>query len=323
MIDYTTLKHSSDGIPTWDALLGVVLKLANEKQKWTTKDITTATVKELNLPDELREKELDSGNEALKRAGFALSALKVAGYLRSDKRAEYEITELGKKAWDKYKLNLSRTVVQNEPLYKAHVDEVKKAKSEDADNNTDNNIENDVDIDVDEPQTLSNENSIQEWFNLKTEETKDHLLAELTKMNPYAFETLMVNLLNRMGYKGSNGQSIVTQKSKDNGIDGVIYQDALGLQKVYLQVKRYAAGNSVGSPEITSFSGAVNLKHMDRGVFITTSTFTSDAYEAAKGLNIVTIDGDALTNLMIQYRVGVEEAKTYYLYRINKDDFTE
>ena len=62
---------------------------------------------------------------------------------------------------------------------------------------------------------------------------------------------------------------------------------------------------------------------MDRGVFITTSTFTSDAYEAAKGLNIVTIDGDALTNLMIQYRVGVEEAKTYYLYRINKDDFTE
>ena len=87
MIDYTTLKHSSDGMPTWDALLGVVLKLANEKQKWTTKDITTATVKELNLPDELREKELDSGNEALKRAGFALSALKVAGYLRSDKRA--------------------------------------------------------------------------------------------------------------------------------------------------------------------------------------------------------------------------------------------
>lgn len=90
-----------------------------------------------------------------------------------------------------------------------------------------------------------------------------------------------------------------------------------------MQVKRYATGNSVGQPEIATFSGSVKLKHMDRGVFITTSTFTAKAYEAAKSLNIVTIDGDMLTNLMIQYRVGVEEAKTYHIYRINKDDFTD
>lgn len=101
----------------------------------------------------------------------------------------------------------------------------------------------------------------------------------------------------------------------------MIYQDALGLQKVYLQVKRYAPNNPVGRPEITSFSGAVKLKHTDRGVFITTSSFTTGAEEAAQNLNITTIDGEMLTNLMVQYGVGVEVEKTYHIYRINKDDF--
>lgn len=95
----------------------------------------------------------------------------------------------------------------------------------------------------------------------------------------------------------------------------------MGLQKVYLQVKRYTEGNSVGQPEIAAFSGSVKLRHTDRGIFITTSTFTAKAQEAAKNLNIITIDGDMLTNLMIQYGVGVESAKTYHIYRINKDDF--
>lgn len=312
MIDYTTLKHSSDGMPTWDAYLGIILKLATNKPLWTADELKTAAVNELDLPDELRNKKYNSkymGNVAKNRAGFALSNLKIAGYLHSPKRGEYEITQLGKNAWEKYGLNLTRAVVHEEPLYKQY--KTKKVKDKSTNSDASESIDS------------LNKELIQDWFNQKTDELKDQLLAKLTEMNPYAFEGLMVELLNRMGYKGPNGQSIVTQKSNDNGIDGVIYQDALGLQKVYLQVKRYAPNNPVGRPEITSFSGAVKLKHTDRGVFITTSTFTTGAEEAAQNLNITTIDGEMLTNLMVQYRVGVEEAKTYHIYRINKDDFTD
>ena len=310
MIDYTTLKHSSDGMPTWDAYLGILLKLAMNKQLWTADAIKTAAVNELNLPDELRNREYNSkstGNVAKNRAGFALSDLKIAGYLRSPRRGEYEITKLGKDAWKKYGLNLSRAVVHDELLYKQHQAKLAKIKSDNSDTS--------------ETLVSFNEDLIQDWFNQKVDELKDQLLTKLTQMNPYAFEELMVELLNKMGYKGPNGQSIVTQKSNDNGIDGVIYQDALGLQKVYLQVKRYAPSNPVGRPEIASFSGAVKIKNTDRGVFITTSTFTANAEEAAQSLNITTIDGEMLTNLMVRYGVGVEIEKSFNIYRIDSDAF--
>ncbi len=164
-------------------------------------------------------------------------------------------------------------------------------------------------------------NDVENWVQQQKDSIKTKLLQNMMSMDPYDFEGLMISLLNAMGYKGSNGQSIVTKKSNDNGIDGVIYQDALGLQKVYLQVKRYAQNNPVGRPEITSFSGAVKLKHTDRGVFITTSTFTANAEEAARNLNIATIDGEMLTNLMVKYGVGVEIAKRFNVYRIDKDVF--
>lgn len=144
----------------------------------------------------------------------------------------------------------------------------------------------------------------------------------MTNMNPYDFEGLMVKLLSVMGYKGDEGQSMVTQKSNDGGIDGVINQDPLGLSKVYIQVKRYSVNHSVQRPEITSFSGAIQLRHADRGVFITTSTFTSGAVEAARDLNITLVNGEMLTNLMLQYGVGVEVEKQYTVYRIDKDIFS-
>lgn len=134
---------------------------------------------------------------------------------------------------------------------------------------------------------------------------------------------MMVTLLSNMGYKGTDGQSLVTQKSNDGGIDGIINQDPLGLQTIYVQVKRYAENNIIGSPEIDSFSGALRRKRADRGVFITTSSFTSGARQAAKQLNIALVDGEMLTNLMIQYKVGVQIRQVYELYDIDDDFFKE
>ena len=166
------------------------------------------------------------------------------------------------------------------------------------------------------------EKQIKDWFEKQNSDLSETLIAKLRKTDPYQFEEMMEKLLNAMGYKGTNGQSVVTQKSIDGGIDGIINQDPLGLRTVYIQVKRYAENNVVGSPEINSFFGALRRKQADRGVFITTSSFTKDAKEAAKQLNIALVDGEMLTNLMIQYKVGVQVSQAYELYDID-DDFFE
>ena len=163
--------------------------------------------------------------------------------------------------------------------------------------------------------------NVSDWIERYNENVAEELLKRLMLTNPYRFETLMLQLLEKMGYKGTNGESLVTQKSNDGGIDGIINQDPLGLQKVYVQVKRYASDNTVGSPEIEAFHGAFTIKHARQGVFITTSSFSKGAQEAARQLNIVPIDGEMLTNLMIQYKVGVQPKEQFELFEIDNDFF--
>ncbi|WP_317294318.1 restriction endonuclease [Ligilactobacillus saerimneri] len=312
MIDYTTLKHSSDGMPTWDAYLGIVLNEASKKGVFTAAELKQAAVNQVNLPLSLKNLEYSSNsgeNVAINRAGWALSDLKIAGLLHSPERNQYQITTLGKKILADYGLSLTRNTVHSLPEYKKHKNSLKKKKNKTAN--------------VAITKTDLSETQIQEWFDDKKDNIQDELLNCLINMNPYKFEALMVQLLAVMGYKGDEGQSLVTQKSNDGGIDGIINQDPLGLQKVYIQVKRYTLQNTVSRPEITSFSGAIKLRHADRGVFITTSSFTSGAEEAARALNITLVNGDMLTNLMLQYHVGVIIQQQYNTYKLDRDAFSD
>lgn len=312
MIDYTTLKHSSNGMPTWDAYLGIVLNEASKKGVFTAAELKQAAVNQVNLPLSLKNLEYSSNsgeNVAINRAGWALSDLKIAGLLHSPERNQYQITTLGKKILADYGLSLTRNTVHSLPEYKKHKNSLKKKKNKTAN--------------VAITKTDLSETQIQEWFDDKKDNIQDELLNCLINMNPYKFEALMVQLLAVMGYKGDEGQSLVTQKSNDGGIDGIINQDPLGLQKVYIQVKRYAPQNTVSRPEITSFSGAIKLRHADRGVFITTSSFTSGAEEAARALNITLVNGDMLTNLMLQYHVGVIIQQQYNTYKLDRDAFSD
>ena len=314
MIDYTTLKHSSNGMPTWDAYLGIVLNEASKKELCTSSELKQAAVNQINLPLSLKNLEYasDSGkkNVAINRAGWALSDLKIAGLLHSPKRNQYQITKLGRKALAEYGLSLTRNTVHSYPKYQEH-EQLKQKKAATQPENTSLN------------KSDLSETQIQQWFDSETEKIQDDLLNSLVQMDPYKFERLMVQLLSVMGYKGDEGQALVTQKSNDGGIDGIINQDPLGLQKVYIQVKRYAPQNTVSRPEIAGFSGAIKLRHADRGVFITTSSFTSGAEEAARDLNITLVNGDMLTNLMVQYQVGVTIQQQYNTYKIDRDSFTD
>lgn len=312
MIDYKTLKHSDNGMPTWDAFLGPILQVANTKEKWIGKDLNNAVLAEINLPKELATLRYSSKYHdlvAYNRSGWALSDLKLSGLLESPERSVYKISELGKKMLKEHGLNITRELVHSQPAYVEHQ---KTLKNKDKVN------------DVSEEQTFEiTEKQISNWFNKQTSDLAEQLLTKLRSTDPYQFEHMMVTLLSNMGYKGTDGQSLVTQKSNDGGIDGIINQDPLGLQTIYVQVKRYAENNIIGSPEIDSFSGALRRKRADRGVFITTSSFTSGARQAAKQLNIALVDGEMLTNLMIQYKVGVQIRQVYELYDIDDDFFKE
>jgi restriction system protein len=145
-------------------------------------------------------------------------------------------------------------------------------------------------------------------------------------MSPAKFEQLVLDLLLAMGYGGTNkDMAKVTPISHDNGVDGIIPEDALGLDKIYIQAKRYKESSSVAKPEIQQFIGALNEQKASKGVFVTTSTFTQGAKESVSKATskIVLIDGIALAKYMIEFNVGVSVKKVFEVKRIDSDYFEE
>lgn len=152
------------------------------------------------------------------------------------------------------------------------------------------------------------------------------ILQKARELSPSKFEQLVLDLLLAMGYGGSNkDMAKVTPISHDNGVDGIIPEDALGLDKIYIQAKRYKEGLPVHKPEIQQFIGALNEQKASKGVFVTTSTFTQGARESVNNATskIVLIDGNALAQYMIEFNVGVSTRKTYEVKRLDTDYFEE
>lgn len=152
------------------------------------------------------------------------------------------------------------------------------------------------------------------------------ILQKAREMTPAKFEQLVLDLLLNMGYGGANKElAKVTPLSHDNGVDGIIPEDALGLDRIYIQAKRYKEGSPVHKPEIQQFIGALNEQKASKGVFVTTSTFSQGARESVSKASskIVLIDGIALAQYMIEYNVGVSIRKTYEVKRLDTDYFEE
>lgn len=151
---------------------------------------------------------------------------------------------------------------------------------------------------------------------------KREILDHIIDCHPSFFEQLVVNLLLEMGYGSDELSGRVLGKSHDGGIDGVIYEDRLGLSKIYIQAKRNDSGNTIGRPLLQAFVGA--MQDVQKGVFITTSSFTKEARnyaEKQQQKSLKLIDGDLLAELMIKYGIGLEKVQTYIVYKINEDYF--
>ncbi|TGD23777.1 restriction endonuclease [Companilactobacillus suantsaicola] len=307
-MDYKKLKLSKHGLPTWDSLMPLVLKYTNEHGAVSKSSITFDVANSLELPENLRNLVSSKYPDDVLiegRVGWAVSDLFIGGALERPSRGIYQISQLGKKLLDSGE-EITRDKVHSLPAYVQHQKEL---------NERNKNINEDDS--VDEVAELSNK--VTRYNN----EIASNLLKKIQESKPTFFERLVVDLLSKMGYKGQNGSAEVTPPTNDGGIDGIINQDPLGTNTVYIQAKRYKNDNVVQRPAIEGFYGALSSKHADRGVFITTSKFSDGAKETAKNFSIVLIDGIQLTNLMLQYQVGVQVKRHLDLFEIDEDFFEE
>lgn len=174
------------------------------------------------------------------------------------------------------------------------------------------------------PEELTPIESLKSAYKLINDDISEELLYLVLKQSPQFFEKLVVDLLKGMGYGGGNDDyGLVTQYSKDGGIDGIIKEDKLGLDNIYIQAKRWSV--PVGSREIQQFIGVLDGKKASKGVFITTSTYAKTARKCAEESTrkIVLIDGKQLANYMLEYNIGVSVKDTLYLKKIDSDYFDE
>ncbi len=177
---------------------------------------------------------------------------------------------------------------------------------------------------IDEKAEFLPEEKIASAINEHLLQIKQQLLDNIMANHPDFFEQLVVQLLLKMGYGYDKNSGIVTGGSHDNGIDGIISEDKLGLGLIYIQAKRYASNNKVGRKELQAFIGAMG--HIQKGVFITTSSYTKEAFSFGtqqQQKSIKLIDGSLLAEYMVKYGIGVESVKTFSIYKINSDYFRE
>lgn len=312
-IDYKKLKLGKNGIPAWDGLAYPTLLVINDAGTLIRKEIRRRVIKLLYIPEELTQVRYKNGNNILAdRIDWAYWEMTMAGLLDRPARATYQITKLGKKILKEYGPQLDVRVIHSQKPFLEYKEELEQRNKRDG-------VE--VKTRVIEDTENSSEN-IAELVTAANNAVATELLARIQQAEPSFFETLVVKLLSAMGYQGDDGTAIITQSSGDSGIDGIINQAPLGTSTVYIQAKRYKKGNTVARPEIDGFYGALAGRNASRGVFITTSKFTSGAQEQAKKFSIVLIDGIKLTKLMLKYRVGVQVKASFDLFEVD-DDFFE
>lgn len=251
-----------------------------------------------NLPKELLEVKTKSGEKLiLNRIAWGKSYLKKGGFITYPERGSVQITQKGKDAVSK-KLNLSD--IENEAGFLQFYSEEKSK------------IPSKVEINNSSPQDL-----IDYGFSAIESQIKNELLDKLKNIDPYYFENVILLLLEKMGY----GEFIETSKSNDGGVDGIINEDKLGLDKIYIQAKRYNE-NKVREKDIRNFIGAMS-GDTTKGVFVTTSTYDDSAVKKAHAAHhkIILIDGKKLVELMYQYGVGTQVKNIYEVKEIDEDFF--
>lgn len=300
-------------IPDFQSLMLPVLKYAATQTEHPLRDVVAFLADQYSLTEEERNERLPSGVQPLfyNRVGWARTYLKQAGLLEaSDKRNYLKITARGIQVLNSNPSKIDMKSLEQFPEYI----EFRERTHDDGEG-------------IDEPisTTLTPEESIEVAYRKMREDLAKELLDNILRSSPAFFENLVVQLLVAMGYGGSGPEAArAVGRTGDEGIDGIIDEDKLGLGSIYIQAKRWK-DTPVRSEDIQKFIGALTVKRSKKGIFITTSRFTENAraFVANIDMKVVLIDGKRLADLMIDYNVGVTTASNYEIKKIDSDYFIE
>lgn len=305
-------------VPDYQSVMLPLLRYAARRgAEISTSEAVEALAKELRLTEDDLKDMLPSGIQAtfVNRVGWASTYMKKAGLFEATRRGFYQITDRGKDLLKKQPKTINVKLLKQYPEF-LEFQKLKGTRSGDKASNSKR---------ASDISTATPSEALEAAYENLRDELSDELLSRLKKTEPAFFERVVVELLVKMGYGGSRtdaGKAI--GRSGDGGIDGIIKEDKLGLDVLYIQAKRWDS-NPVGRPDVMQFAGALQAQRASKGIFITTSRFTEDArgYVSQIGSKIVLIDGEQLTGLMIEHDVGVSTVSLYPVKRVDSDYFEE
>jgi restriction system protein len=303
-------------VPDFQSLMLPALRAYSNGQERALGDVRAQLAAELKLTAEEIAEQVPSGRQTrfANRVAWAHIYLKQAGLLESPKRGIYRIAARGSQLLVNPPARISIAFLSQYPEFQAF----RAGGASDGDGE-------DPGTGPVPPADLTPDEQMRTGYRRLRAALGAQLVERLKQVSPATFEQIVVRVLVAMGYGGTEEDAArVVGKSGDGGIDGIIKEDRLGLESIYIQAKRYTDGN-VGRPEIQQFAGALQGQRARKGVFITTSAFAKSAIEYAQGLQntIVLVDGAQLAELMIDYGVGVSEEQTIRIMKLDEDWFGE
>jgi restriction system protein len=301
-------------IPDFQTCMLPLLELASDGAEHKIADAVEKLSDRFKLTAEDREALLPSGTQYIiaNRIAWARSHMKKAGLLSDPRRSHFQITDRGRELLATHPKSVG---VKDLKKYPEYIEFLNKTNAKESQEYT-----------GEEHSSHSTpEEALEYGYQKLTESLSDEILEKILSCSPAFFERLVVELLVKMGYGGSlkEAAASVVGKSGDEGIDGIIKEDKLGLDAIYIQAKRWQS--VVGRPEIQKFAGALMGQKAKKGIFITTSGFTKEAAEYARNVEakLVLIDGEQLAKLMIDYDLGMSTIQTYEIKRVDSDYFEE
>lgn len=308
-------------IPDYQKVMLPLLQFLNDGKPHSAAEAFPAIADHFNLTKEERNQLSPNIKRKVisNRIHWARAYLKMSGLIENPEKFVIQITERGKQLLEQKPVSINTEYLMNlYPDFKEKIFSYRHKKRNQVSNESKDISENPENI------TQTPEELIESGYQNIRQSLEEEILSKLKKINPYFFEKIVVELLVKMGYGGSiqdAGKAI--GKSGDEGIDGIIKEDKLGLDVIYIQAKRWE-GN-VSRPEIQKFVGALAGQRAKKGVFITTSDFTKEAitYAAQMDTKIVLIDGETLAQYMIDFNLGVSVHNTYEIKKIDSDYFEE
>jgi restriction system protein len=298
-------------IPEYQSLMLPLLQFLADSKEHSLRETIEYLEKQFELSEEDKKKLLPSGRQPVfeNRVGWARTYLKKSILLEPVRRGFFRITKMGLDVLTKKPSKIDVSFLRQFPEF-IEFQNIRKEEKEE---------QHTVETALETPEESIESAYLRLKSNLATE-----IIQKIKACSPSFFERLVIELLVKMGYGGSRkdaGEAI--GKSGDGGIDGIIKEDKLGLDILYIQAKRWEG--SVGRPEIQKFAGALQLHHAKKGIFITTSNYSKDALDYVSRIEskIILIDGDLLANLMIDNKVGVSPITSYEINKIDSDYFDE